>query len=472
LIQTCQSTRLRRYALSEPSWTLKQLLDKARSMEAAERQVKTIESGTTVASSSVAAVRVQQPRRQQPTQSYRRHAYNDNTRADDAPTQTCRNCGGPYPHAGGRESCPAFGKSCNFCSKPNHFSKVCRSRQASQQAPTTPSTRAPPPKAQARPRRVRHIQQDPEHDESHAVSPDAINHGDDLVFSIGDQKHKQPTATVKVNGTFIRFIIDTGASVNIIEESVFAKLSNKPPLQRAPSSIYAYGSKTPMTTLGAFRAEIESKNKLSEALIYVVQGKHGSLLSYDTALQLDLIRLNVNALQPTSPLTTVEGLAATYPQLFSGIGKLKSHQVQLHIDQSVKPCIQPHRRVPFHLQKKVEEELNSLLSQDIIEKVEGKETLWLSPIVVVTKPSDPSKVRICVDMRRANHAILRERFMMPSLDDLIHDLNGAVMYTRLDLSAAFHQLELSPGCRYVTSFSTESGIYQYKRLFFWNQLCY
>ena len=272
LIQTCQSTRLRRYALSEPSWTLKQLLDKARSMEAAERQVKTIESGTTVASSSVAAVRVQQPRRQQPTQSYRRHAYNDNTRADDAPTQTCRNCGGPYPHAGGRESCdscPAFGKSCNFCSKPNHFSKVCRSRQASQQAPTTPSTRAPPPKAQARPRRVRHIQQDPEHDESHAVSPDAVNHGDDLVFSIGDQKHKQPTATVKVNGTFIRFIIDTGASVNIIEESVFSKLSNKPPLQRAPSSIYAYGSKTPMTTLGAFRAEIESKNKLSEALIYM-----------------------------------------------------------------------------------------------------------------------------------------------------------------------------------------------------------
>ena len=134
--------------------------------------------------------------------------------------------------------------------------------------------------------------------------------------------------------------------------------------------------------------------------------------------------------------------------------------------------LQPHRRVPFHLRKNVEKELNSLLSQDIIEKAEGKETLWLSPIVVVTKPSDPSKVRICVDMRRANHAILRERFMMPSLDDLIHDVNVAVMFTRLYLTAAFHQLELSPGCRYVTSFSTESGIYQYKRLFFWNQLCY
>jgi len=460
LIQTCQSTRLRRYALSEPSWTLKQFLDKARSMEAAERQVKTIESGTSVASSSVAAaVRAHQRRRPQPTQ-------NDNTRRNDPPTQTCRNCGGAYPHAAGRKSCPAFGKSCNFCSKPNHFSKVCRSRQTSQQAPT-PSTRAPPPTAQARRRRVRRVQEEPQLDNNHAVSSDVANADRDLVFSIGDhQKHKQPTAMLKVNGTFIRFILDTGASVNIIEESLFDKLKHKPPLQRAPSSIYAYGSNTPMITLGAFHAEIESKNKLAEALVYVIKGKHGSLLSYQTALQLDLIRLNVNALQQTAPLTTVEGLAATYPQLFSGTGKLKSHQVKLHIDESVKPCIQPHRRVPFHLQKKVEEELNSLLSQDIIEKVEGKETLWLSPVVVVTKPSDPSKVRICVDMRRANNAILRERFMVPSLDDLIHDLNGAVLFSRLDLSSAFHQLELSPECRYVTSFSTESGIYQYKRLFF------
>jgi len=132
----------------------------------------------------------------------------------------------------------------------------------------------------------------------------------------------------------------------------------------------------------------------------------------------------------------------------------------------VKPCIQPHRRVPFHLQKKVEEELNSLLSQDIIEKVEGRETQWLSPIVVVTKPSDPNKVRLCIDMRRANNAIMRERFMMPSLDDLIHDLNGAIVYSRLNLSCAFHQLELAPECKYITCFGTENGIYQYKRLFF------
>ena len=239
-----------------------------------------------------------------------------------------------------------------------------------------------------------------------------------------------------------------------MEEDIFKKLENKPPLQLAPSQIYAYGSKTPMTTLGVFHAEVETKTKLSEAIIYVVHGKHGSLLGYQTALQLELIRLNVNALQPVAPRTTIESLAVSHPQLFNGTGKLKSHQVKLHIDQSVKPCIQPYRHVPFHLQKKVEEELNSLLAQDIIEKVDGEETQWLSPLVVVTKPSDPSKVRICVDMRRANKAIMRERFIVPSLDDLIHDLNGCVTFSRLDLAAAFQQLEISPECRYVSRFAT------------------
>ena len=225
------------------------------------------------------------------------------------------------------------------------FKSVSQPSAVATSAPM-PSPQAQPAKGQPRRRRVRQIQHDDHDDDRYAaVSPavdDATQQGDDdLVFSVDDHKPKQPTATVKVNGTFVRFIVDTGASVNIMEENVFAKLNPKPPLQRAPSSIYAYGSNTPMITLGAFHAEVESKNKLSEALIYVVGGKHGSLLSYHTAVQLDLIRLNVNALRPIAPHAAIENLAVSHPQLFNGTGKLKSHQIRLHIDQSVKPCIQP-----------------------------------------------------------------------------------------------------------------------------------
>ena len=72
----------------------------------------------------------------------------------------------------------------------------------------------------------------------------------------------------------------------------------------------------------------------------------------------------------------MDKLARKFPQLFTGIGKLKSHQIEPHIDPNVTPIAQPHRRVPFHLQQKVEDEINNLLEQDIIERVTGP-TLWM-----------------------------------------------------------------------------------------------
>ena len=58
-----------------------------------------------------------------------------------------------------------------------------------------------------------------------------------------------------------------------------------------------------------------------------------------------------------------------------------------------------------------------LLEQDIIERAEGP-TPWVSPIETPLKPKDPTKLLICVDTRRANEAIQRERHVTQTLDDL------------------------------------------------------
>ena len=50
---------------------------------------------------------------------------------------------------------------------------------------------------------------------------------------------------------------------------------------------------------------------------------------------------------------------------------------------------------------------------DIIEIVSGP-TSWVSPVVVVPKPS--GDIRLCVDMRQANMAVKRERFPIPTTD--------------------------------------------------------
>ena len=103
----------------------------------------------------------------------------------------------------------------------------------------------------------------------------------------------------------------------------------------------------------------------------------------------------------TQESITLEKLAADHPELFNKVGELKNFEVDLHVDKTVKPVVQPHRRIPFHWRKKIEDELQELLEQDITERVEGP-TPWVSPIVT---PPKPDKVRLCLDMRQCHASV-------------------------------------------------------------------
>ena len=55
---------------------------------------------------------------------------------------------------------------------------------------------------------------------------------------------------------------------------------------------------------------------------------------------------------------------------------------------------------------------------------------------------------------------------MPTMDDIINDLNGAKVFSKLDLNHGYHQLEIHPDSRHITTFSTHVGLRRYKRLSF------
>ncbi|XP_055839723.1 uncharacterized protein K02A2.6-like [Episyrphus balteatus] len=104
-----------------------------------------------------------------------------------------------------------------------------------------------------------------------------------------------------------------------------------------------------------------------------------------------------------------------------------------------------------------------MLQQGIIEKVDGV-SKWVSGIVVAPKGSDD--IRICVDMRRANLAVEREHHPLPTMDDFLPHLGDAKVFTKLDVKQAFHQVEISPESREITTFMTRKGLFRYKRLMF------
>ena len=81
-------------------------------------------------------------------------------------------------------------------------------------------------------------------------------------------------------------------------------------------------------------------------------------------------------------------------------------------------------------------------------------------------PKGDEDMRVCVDMRRANGAIIGERHPIPTVEELLRDLNGSTVFSEIDLKWGFHQILLSEDSRHITNFVTHRCLYCYKRLMF------
>ena len=82
------------------------------------------------------------------------------------------------------------------------------------------------------------------------------------------------------------------------------------------------------------------------------------------------------------------------------------------------------------------------------------------------KSGRPNEIRLGSDARAANKAIVRERHVTPSIEDLIIKLNGATYFSKFDLKNGYNQVVLSGKSRNITTFCTHIGLFRYKRLNF------
>ena len=196
--------------------------------------------------------------------------------------------------------------------------------------------------------------------------------------------------------------------------------------RKTTKKLYAYGSTTPLTVIGTFTADVNVTDRHVTTEFTVMEGKGEPLLGRKTAAMLGVLKLQI----PEQFVNSVTGRVARHNVLFQGIGKLKEYQMKLHIDPQVRPVAQSVRRTAFSLRGKIEEKLDELLREDIIEKVDGP-TRWVNPVVVV--PKENGEVRLCVDMRCANKAIIRERHPIPTIDEILQDMQEGGVFSKLDL---------------------------------------
>lgn len=186
---------------------------------------------------------------------------------------------------------------------------------------------------------------------------------------------------------------------------------------------------------------------------YVVKNGPQPLLGKQTAKQLGVL---VVGLPSQRELVQQVEACRTFPSI-------RGVKIRIPIDKSVEPVAQRLRRLPLPMLGRVDEKLNDLLSKDIIEKV-SEPSRWVSPMVIVVK--DSGDIRLCIDMRQLNKAILRETHPLPTIEEIRWRMNGAKYFSRLDIKDAFHQLQLDDESKHLTTFITHRGLFRYKRLVF------
>ena len=195
--------------------------------------------------------------------------------------------------------------------------------------------------------------------------------------------------------------------------------------------LFTYGSDTPLQLRGRINCQISYREESIPADIYVVSNKYsGCLLGKDTAEELRILKIDmvqrvskkrVNEINGAYKWTK-EAINTRYPSIVKGVGRLKGTQVSIRVDEQVKPVKQPYRRIPYHLTNKLRDKLQEFKDMDLIEDIDPGQATWISPMVVVPTPS--GDLGVCIDMRSANKAIVRDNYPIPTIEECVRICMG------------------------------------------------
>ena len=202
----------------------------------------------------------------------------------------------------------------------------------------------------------------------------------------------------------------------------------------------AYGG-TKIVQHGICKIPCEFQNRKSVAAFFVTKADGPAIIGLPTSLELDLVTLNClvkkssgSDNQPTQvsvkPIKNKADLVSRYPECFDGIGKLQG-QYHITLDSSIPPVVHAKRRVPLSLRDDIKNELAKMEAQGVIAKIkEGKPTTWVNSLVYRRKTD--GSLRICLDAKDLNKAILREHHIIPTLEEILPKLSGAKLFSIVD----------------------------------------
>ena len=423
----------RRKLLQMRNLTLAAAIDVCRASETATRHLKEFAHSDSEEVRKVAVSTKKDKYKNRNRSQERRYGSKRVSRSTDSTVRKCRYCA--REHEFKKELCPAYGKSCKLCNKKNHFAVVCKEKLGG------------------------------------SPRVNLVDSEGESVFTVhattGQQIKRKLFASLTVGRSDVKCQLDCGATVNILPESIAREaLGHSLKIRPAEATLLMYDRSelktVGMTTITVINPRTKEKFVLD---FYVTKSHQIPILGAEACQLMNYLTVNaenVLGLDYINKSTSLDmkAILVKYGDLFEGYGKLPG-LLHLVTDPTVPPVRMPLRKLPFPIKERVRHTLDSMVSNGIIVQ-ETEPSEWISALLAVAKNN--GDIRICIDPKPLNKALLRNHYMMPTIEDVLPQLKNAKIFSTCDARHGFWHVCLDDESSKLTVFETPFGRFRWLRL--------
>lgn len=164
---------------------------------------------------------------------------------------------------------------------------------------------------------------------------------------------------------------------------------------------------------------------------------------------------------PPSLPPTVAHLLQEYDDVFPSevpLGLPPIRGIEHQIDLIPRASLPNH--APYRTNPKETKEIDRQV-QDLLDKGYVRESLSPYVVPVLLVPKKDGSWCMCVDCRAINNITIRYRHPIPRLDNMLDELSGSILFSKVDLHSGYHQIRMKLGDEWKTVFKTKFGLYEW-----------